>query len=64
MHFPELLCPAAADPPIPPPAQRADATNNNREHEQAGPGQRQQALRGEHLDVALLLGPLPDGVYR
>ncbi len=30
----------------------------------AGPGQRQQALRGEHLDVALRLGPLPHGVYR
>ena len=28
-----------------------------------GPGQRQQALRGEHLDVALRPGPLPDGVY-
>ena len=33
MHFPELLCPAAADPPIPPPAQRADATNDDREQD-------------------------------
>jgi hypothetical protein len=30
----------------------------------AGPGQRQQALRGKHLDVALRPGPPPDGVYR
>ncbi len=30
----------------------------------AGPGQQQQALRGEHLDVALRQGPPPDGVYR
>jgi hypothetical protein len=29
----------------------------------AGPGQRQQALRGEHLDVALRLVQPPDGVY-
>ncbi len=28
----------------------------------AGPGQRQQALLGEHLDVALRPGPPPDGV--
>ena len=30
MHFPDLLCPAAADPP---PAQRADATNDDREQD-------------------------------
>ncbi len=30
----------------------------------AGPGQRQQALLGEHLDVALRQGPLTHGVYR
>ena len=30
----------------------------------AGQGQRQQALRGEHLDVALRQGPPPDGVHR
>ena len=30
MHFPELLCPAAADPP---PAQRVDATNDDREQD-------------------------------
>ncbi len=30
----------------------------------AGPGQRQQALRGEHLDVAVRPGQPPDGVYR
>ena len=30
----------------------------------AGPGQRQQALRGEHLDGSLRPGPPPDGVYR
>ena len=28
MHFPDLLCPAAADPP---PAQRADETNDDHE---------------------------------
>ena len=30
----------------------------------AGPRQRMQALRGEHLDVALRQGPPPDGVHR
>jgi hypothetical protein len=30
----------------------------------AGPGRRQQALRGDHLNVALWQGPPPDGVYR
>jgi hypothetical protein len=30
----------------------------------AGPGQRKQGLRGEHLDVALRPGPPPDSVYR
>ncbi len=29
----------------------------------AGPGQRQQGLRGEHLEVALRQGPPPDGVH-
>ena len=29
----------------------------------AGQGQRQQAVRGEHLDVALRQGPPPDGVH-
>jgi hypothetical protein len=29
----------------------------------AGQGEQQQALRGEHLDVALRQGPPPDGVH-
>ncbi len=34
MHFPYFLCPAAADPP---PAQRADETDDDREPDRLGP---------------------------
>ncbi len=56
----------ASLPHNPTPLQGRSASWRRLRRHAAGPGQRQQALRGEHLDVALQQGPLPhhDGVYR
>ena len=55
---------ASSEATVTPRSHTASRTIGVLETHAAGPGQRQQALRGEHLDVALRQGPLPNGVYR